>query len=194
MADIIRPGQGFLYMKVGTHAQESLEDIIARKTQEIEDAGFAMWGYGGNTCHPAKKVQPFARACAVTGSPIYLCMEKMDSKHFAEPVAADEWSADGINWQPVPAGIEVRGSRYALVINSLRAEEFDLSLRNTRVAMGDCMGQAGSRYIKGRVDKACLELAEPHLAVPEDRIVRINLVAELADPYAVYVRNKPSGS
>ena len=194
MADIIKPGSGFLFMKVGTHAQESLEDIIARKTKEIKDAGFAMWGYGGNTCHPVTKVQPFARACAVNGGPIYLCMEKMDSKHFAEPVVADEWSADGIHWEPVPAGIKVRGSRYALIINNLKAEEFDLSLQNTRVAIGDCMGQAGSRYIKGRVDKACLELAEPHLVVPEDRIVRINLVAELADPYAVYVRNKPSSS
>jgi hypothetical protein len=36
-------------MKVGTHAQESLEDIIARKSKEIDDAGYAMWGYGGKT-------------------------------------------------------------------------------------------------------------------------------------------------
>ena len=61
MAEILKPGDGILYMKVGTHAQESLEDIFVRKSKEIEDAGLAFWGYGGNTCHPQKMVQPFAR-------------------------------------------------------------------------------------------------------------------------------------
>jgi len=50
MSSILSPGQGVLYMKVGTHAQEPLEEIIKRKTKEIEDAGYAMWGYGGSTC------------------------------------------------------------------------------------------------------------------------------------------------
>ncbi len=84
MSDIIRPGAGVLFMKVGTHAQESLADIIARKTKEIEETGYAMWGYGGNTCHPRTMVQPFAEAWADRGEPIYLCMEEMDSRHFAE--------------------------------------------------------------------------------------------------------------
>jgi len=43
MTEIIIPGAGLLFMKVGTHAQETLEDIIARKSKEIDDAGFAMW-------------------------------------------------------------------------------------------------------------------------------------------------------
>ena len=62
MAPIIKPGEGLLYMKVGSHAQESLEDIIERKRKEIEDAGFALLGYGGNTCPPVSMVQPFARS------------------------------------------------------------------------------------------------------------------------------------
>jgi hypothetical protein len=68
MADLLKPGQGFLYMKVGTHAQESLEDIIKRKAKEIRDAGFALGGYGGNTCHPQTMVQPFARECAAAST------------------------------------------------------------------------------------------------------------------------------
>ena len=60
MLKVVNPGDGILFMKVGTHAQESLDDIIARKSKEIADAGFAMWGYGGNTCHPTSMVQPFA--------------------------------------------------------------------------------------------------------------------------------------
>ena len=64
MSDIIHPGAGVLYMKVGTHAKEGLTEIIARKRREIDEAGFAMWGYGGSTCYPTSMVQPFARGFA----------------------------------------------------------------------------------------------------------------------------------
>ena len=57
-----RPGDGILFMKVGVHARESLEDIIERKDKEIRDAGYALWGYGGSTCHPSTMVQPFGEA------------------------------------------------------------------------------------------------------------------------------------
>src|SRR5258707_432448 len=104
---------GIIFMKVGTHAQEPLEKIIARKTKEIDDAGYALWGYGGNTCHPRTMVQPFARSFQELGGRIFLCMEEMDSKHFAEPLRADEFSEDGIAWRVVPQAISVMGSRYA---------------------------------------------------------------------------------
>lgn len=68
MSDIIHPGAGVLYMKVGTHAKEGLAEIIERKRREIDEAGFAMWGYGGSTCYPTSMVQPFARAFAAKGS------------------------------------------------------------------------------------------------------------------------------
>ena len=47
MSEIIKPGSGVLFMKVGTHAQEKLEEIIRRKSREIEETGYGMWGYGG---------------------------------------------------------------------------------------------------------------------------------------------------
>src|SRR5688500_1058729 len=106
-------GDSFLYMKVGTHAREDLSEIIARKRREIEDEGFSLWGYGGNTCHPTRTVQPFA---VRSPGPIVLAMQPMTSTHFAEPVRAEEFSADGINWRDVPSGINVLGSRYALSI------------------------------------------------------------------------------
>jgi hypothetical protein len=187
---IIAPGNGILFMKVGTHAQETLADIIKRKKQEIADAGHAMWGYGGNTCHPRTMVQPFGERYTREGRKIYLCMEPMLSNHFAEPVRADEYSADGRTWQRIPDAINVRGSRYALLIKDLRAEEFMLSLNHTTVAVGNSMGRLGGKYVKGRVDKACLEVTGPaSLADPEEPVVSIGLVAELMDPYAVFLRN-----
>lgn len=190
MTDIIHPGAGVLFMKVGTHAQEGLAAIIARKTREIEAEGFGMWGYGGNTCHPSSMVQPFAEAFAERGEPIHLVMEEMDSKHFAEPLCAAEYSVDGRDWREIPARIEVRGSRFALMIRNLRQERLELPLDRTRVAVGNSMGRLGSRYISGRVDKACLEVLDKAERTNEEPRARpIHLVAELADPYAVFLRN-----
>jgi len=178
-------------MKIGTHANESLADIIARKSEEIRKTGFGMWGYGGNTCHPASMVQPFARTFAGQGQTIHLCMEEMNSNHFGKGVAA-EYSIDGITWKEIPETIEVRGSRYALVIDELREEKFDLPLDQTRVPVGPSTGRLGSRYIRGRVDKACLEiLAAPELTNEADsKTIEIDLVARLTDPYAVFLRGE----
>ena len=190
--NIVKPGSGLLFMKVGTHAREELADIIARKSKEIRSTGFGLWGYGGNTCHPSSMVQPFARRFAQQGKTIHLCMEKMDSNHFAEPLCAAEYSVDGVIWRQIPEAIEVRGSRYALMIDELREERFTLPLDQTRVPVGPSTGRLGSRYVKGRVDKACLEVVgEPDLANDTDlREVEINLVATLKDPYAVFLRGQ----
>lgn len=187
MSELLKPGQGFLYMKVGTHAQESLEDIIKRKAKEINDAGYAMWGYGGNTCHPRTMVQPFTHECAASGETIYLCMEEMNSMHFAEQLRADEYSVDGKDWAAIDPHVNVLGSRYALVIKSLEPAEFDLPLSRSSVAIGNSLGAAGHQYIRGRVDKACFRLTEASAEQTPPR--RINLVAELAEPYAVFLRN-----
>lgn len=191
MNDIVKPGAGLLFMKIGTHANESLADIIARKTAEIRNTGFGMWGYGGNTCHPTSMVQPFARTFTEAGRTIHLCMEEMNSKHFGEGVA-DEFSADGVNWQKIPDTIEVRGSRYALVIKDLHEERFTLPLNQTRVPVGPSTGRLGSRYIQGRVDKACLEVIEAAELSNEGepRTIEIDLVADLADPFAVFLRGQ----
>jgi hypothetical protein len=191
MNKIITPGAGILLMKVGTHAKETLKDIIARKTKEIETAGYALWGYGGNTCHPQTMVQPFARTFEERNKKIFLVMQEMNSNHFAEPMRADQFSSDGLTWKDIPPTINVLGSRYALAIKGLHQEEFDLPLAETRVAVGPSQGRSGDQYIAGRVDKACLEIVSPQKGGnPEGSIMKINLVAELLPPYAVYLRNR----
>lgn len=182
---IFEPGDQILYMKVGTHAQEELADILARKRHEIEREGFAMWGYGGNTCHPRSMVQPFARA---VNRPIVLCMQPMASRHAAEPIRAEEYSVDGKHWVQIPSGINVLGSRYALCIRSLKEVRTTLDLADTRVAIGNSRGRAGNMYVRGRVDKACLEVL-PSGRAAETRTVRIEAVAEIVEPFAVLVRN-----
>jgi hypothetical protein len=191
MSLTIKPGSSVLYMKVGNHASETLDVILERKRREIADEGIAFWGYGGSTCHPTTVVQPFARSFEADGGTIYLCMEPMESKHFAPSVRAQEFSTDGISWQPIPAGINVTGSRYALVIKSLRVENFPLCLAQTRVAIGNRKGTVGDKYISGRVDKACLEITDSPARNGSNEISTrpIGLVAEIVKPYAVFVRN-----
>jgi len=188
--EIISPGEDILFMKVGTHAAEPLEKIIERKQAEIDGAGYALWGYGGNTCHPLTMVQPFARAAIERGNQIHLCMEEMESNHFAVSERATQFSEDGIDWLEIPPEIHVIGSRYALAIRGLEQRSLELPLAQTEVAIGNSKGRRGDRYIKGRVDKACLEVVEPaETGDDSGPVVEIGLVAQLVEPYAVIVRN-----
>jgi hypothetical protein len=184
MNEIIRPGDAVIFMKVGTHANEDLAAIIERKRREIDEAGFSMWGYGGNTCHPRTMVQPFAKSHVSEGKHIVLVMEPMTSRHFAEPVRASEYSVDGIDWDAIPEPINVLGSRYALCLGSLEQADASLSLGDTRVAVGNSTGRRGSDYVKGHVDKACLEVISETGEDPRP----IGLVAEVVEPYAVLLR------
>ncbi|WP_243040097.1 hypothetical protein [Dyella sedimenti] len=190
MSAILKVGAPVLFMKIGIHAREPLDEIIQRKLQEIDTAGVAFWGYGGSTCHP-NRVQSFAADHERIGNPIHLVMQKMDSNHWAEPLPADQYSIDGRNWVDVPRGIEVRGSRYALVVEDLHADSFRLPLARTEVAIGENAGRLGSDYIAGRVDKACLQLTEG-IDIPlasDEEAVEIGLVARLKAPYSVFLRN-----
>ena len=193
MSAIIRPNASVLFMKIGIHAREQLDEIIQRKLKEIDEAGVSFWGYGGNTCHPTSMVQPFAKEQAQLNRPIHLVMQKMQSNHWAEPVPADEFSVNGRDWQPIPKGVEVRGSRYALVISDLQETDLQLPLARAQVALGPSEGRSANDYISGRVDKACLTLAsnvDLPLA-PDEPATPIGLVAKLEAPYAVFLRNKP---
>jgi hypothetical protein len=184
MSGLVKPGDGVIFMKVGTHAHEDLRSIIERKRREIDEAGFSMWGYGGNTCHPRTMVQPFARHHALQGKRIVLVMEPMSSHHFAEPVRATDYSIDGITWDPIPAPINVRGSRFALCLSNLDEVDTTIALGDTRVAVGNSSGRVGSDYVTGRVDKACLDVVSDTGEGPRP----IGLVAEVTDPYAVLLR------
>ena len=186
------PGSPLLFMKVGVHANETLEDIIARKSEEISKGGFAMWGYGGNTCHPLSMIRPFAVESERVHKPIRLVMEEIDSHHFADQIAADEYSIDGRNWEKIDTSIHrVLGSRYALFINNLREEEMELPLAKSKVAIGPSEGRRGDKYIQGRVDKACL-VYDPSLdEVPaqNQNTKHISLAADIIAPYAAILRN-----
>ncbi|PMB10302.1 hypothetical protein CEN49_04405 [Fischerella thermalis CCMEE 5273] len=182
---------GIIFMKVGLHAQENIEDIIKRKQREFEETGSIFWGYGGNTCHPLTMVQPFAKEVEKSGNEVLIVMQKMNSRHAAPPEIAKQYSDDGVNWQPIPKGIEVRGSRYALVLDELRVKEFDLDLGELQVGVGPSRGRKADKYLVGRADKGCFLYAPHDLPVTPDEqtVKRIEIVARVKTPYAVFLKN-----
>src|SRR6202021_3211932 len=107
MSSIIKPGSHVFYMKVGNHASETLDVILKRKLKEIESEGIGFWGYGGGTCHPTLVVQPFAKSSEAEGETIYLCMEPMESKHFAPSVRESAFWDGRHNWKRRAKGINV---------------------------------------------------------------------------------------
>lgn len=188
MADALSPGTGIIYMKIGTHAQEPLEEILERKQREIDEAGVSFWGYGGGTCHPLLRVQPFVKERLATGHAIYLVMKPMVSHHFAAPTPAREYSDDGVTWKSIPKGVEVRGSRYALVLDEIKKADLDLDLGQAVVASGLKRGMPASSYVRGRVDKGCFILEDTRVVHDELAPEHISLLATLREPYAVLVR------
>lgn len=185
--NILDQGDSFLYMKVGVHANESLEDIIRRKRAEIEQAGVSFWGYGGSSCHPFNAVQPFVKDVSAKGTTVRLLMQEITSRHWAQGVAK-EYSADGTNYLPVPKGITVLGSRYALVLKTLDEVDAEVSLANTTVGIGRLAGVSGARYIRGHVDKACLVYDPGAKHAEPGATIHLRLSAELAEPFAVVLR------
>lgn len=187
MSQIIKPNSGLLFMKVGLHAGETFEQIIERKQKEYQQEGMIFWGYGGGTCHPTRAVQPFARVSFEEGRNIYIVMVEIDSHHTRTDIIASEYSEDGIIWKPIPKGIEVRGSRYAVVLDELKEGDLNINLSEYQVAVGPSMGKIAREYIAGRVDKACIIKIErpPHSLEPP---TKINHFATIKAPYAVFTR------
>lgn len=184
----LQSGDAFIYMKVGIHARESLADIIERKRREIEQAGVAFWGYGGGTCHPLTAVQPFVREVTEHGMQVRLLMQEIDSRHYAEQVRAESYTENGLDWIKVPRGINVMGSRYALVLGSLEEVSLKVSLIDTKVGVGRLAGKSGSEYIRGRVDKACLIYSPGAPAEETAPSIGLRLAAQLVPPYAVIMK------
>jgi hypothetical protein len=179
----------FVFMKVGNHAGESFDEIISRKTAEFKKAGRIFWGYGGTSCHPSRQVQPFAKTHLKQSGKIYLLMQSIQSNADPDILPATKYSVDGINWKPIPAGIDVLGSRYALVLGEIKPGDLIFPAEEYVVGIGPSREKIAADYICGHVDKGCFlrkqnALAPKKLKPP----IQISYKAELLDPYAVFLR------
>ncbi len=182
------PPADFVFMKVGSHAGETFEQILERKNREFQDTGRIFWGYGGTACHPLQQVQPFAKDVASKRGSIYLLMEPIHSTADPDLLPATEYSDDGVNWQPIPKGINVTGSRYALILDEIVPGQLEIATEEFVVGIGPSRGKFGSEYLQGRIDKACLTRSEKRAAEASKGQKKIGYMAKLLDPYAVMLK------
>lgn len=188
MKQKLNPNDGLIFMKVGIHDGEDFQEILERKRHEYKQEGFSFWGYGGGTCHPTKQVQPFSRMKIKEGANIMLVMEEINSNHGPTNLVAKEYSKDGQLWLPIPQGIEVRGSKYAIVLDELHEGDLDLDITDYQVDIGPSRGKVASEYVQGRVDKACISHRKTEIPVEKPMIKKITHIAKLKEPFAVFVR------
>ena len=184
--------EAFIFMRVGNHAGETFESILERKQREFEKAGKIFWGYGGTTLHPIKHVQPFARMWVPKEGTIRIVMQAIESKADPDVLPANEYSVDGVDWEPVPTGIEVTGSRYAIVLDEITPGQLDLNLGDFEVGIGPSRGRNATQYLRCRVDKGCFISTRSSDRKPDvqHKIVPIGFQARLLDPYAVMLRHR----
>jgi hypothetical protein len=183
------PG-AFIFMKVGNHASETFEQILERKKQEYEKAGKIFWGYGGPTCHPLNHIQPFVHVQEQKNGSVYVLMQEIDSRANPAILPARQYSVDGVTWEDLPQGIDVRGSRYALVLDEITTEDFEINLQNYEIGVGPSATNNAAGYLRGHVDKACLVQTTGQPApTATPKIKKIKLVARLVKPYAVLLKD-----
>lgn len=190
-----------VFMKVGNHAHETFEQILARKRAEGQAAGRIFWGYGGAACNPITQVQPFARRHAANGETIFLAMEHVDSRANPEVEDATQFSENGRDWQPIPPGVRVTGSKYAIILQEITPGDLILPLQQYRVGVGPSEGTVALDYLQGRTDKACLSrhadasTEDIHRVLPvhseaamRNAVRRISFLGRMVEPYAVYLK------
>lgn len=169
-------------MKGGPHAGSGWADIVDWKVKDLRVAGIAFRGYGGSVCHPTRQVQPFATAAA---GEVAVAMIPTGSDPGNLPTVASEWSVDGARWEPLPAGVRVTGSKWALVMDELEPCSVSIDLDEYAVAVGASAGRRASEYLRARVDKGCLTRTMP---VDSSRPVPVVLRGRLTAPWAVFLR------
>lgn len=178
------PIPNIVFMKYGFHASEDGASIIGRKLLEEEVCGMMFWGYGGTVCHPVSQIQPFLRKNFAANEKTYLLLSKIETTWRGSASRAQLFSSDRDNWQPIPEGINVLGSKYALMCKGFQETNFELNLSEYEVVFGKRAGASLADYIGGHATKGCGKLStEKTIRIP--RFVTISAIAEIED--AVFV-------
>ncbi len=192
--------EAFIFTKVGTYEGECLNCILERKRRGLKEARLKearriYWGYGGigrGPLHPTNQVQPFVEEWSDSIEVLMGPIEANTNIHPAGecPVPntplASEFSVDEENWESLPSGVFVSGSRWALVLDEIRPCDLELDLRDYVVGIGDKKGTPATEYLKGQTSKGALVKANsmnPGRAVQALVAYRARLIC----PYAVFL-------
>ena len=184
------PPDAFIYMKVGPHGGEALDEILDRKRGEFKRAGKIFWSYGGFTCHPRTQVNPFVEEWTQRQGSVYVLMERLENPgrlvYGAPAGTATHYSVDCEVWDVIPKEISTAPKR-AFVLGEITEVNRELDLRDFLVGIGRSKGENAAKYITNQVDKGCLVAGRSESDHPSKRVT-IAYQARLLKPYAVFVR------
>ena len=195
--------EAFIFMKVGPHGGECLEQILKRKQREFEKERMIFWSYGEKgPLHPTKQVQPFVERWIKELGSVEVLMEEIKTRRQSGPPAgtAKSYSVENNKegTESIPKGIKT-GTGHALVLAEIRKEPFDLDLRGYKVGIGDKCGRNAAEYLAFRgmkeqtgrprgADKACLVKAGSSYDGPSASKAKVHIKyrATLLCPNAVF--------
>jgi len=179
-----------VFMKYGTHAGEGADRIIKRKNEEYSETNRIYWGYNGTLCHPTTQVQPFAQEATRSGKSVYLALSPTSSAPRITSEEATHYSSDKENWNSLPPGAKVTGSKYALVCGKLQKRSEKIDLSEYSVGVGNSKGTPAPNYIKGQVDKGCLIRKKDGSSseIPFSQSIQIDWISRLVQPYSIFLK------
>lgn len=183
--------KAFIFMKVGPHGGECLDEILDRKKIELEKEKKIFWGYGGTVLHPTNQVQPFVEEWKEELGCVEVLMEEIkgDSKSGPPLGTAKQFAvSDKELWKRIPKEIKT-GGKHALVLDKIRECELELDLRDYKVGIGPSKDKKNAAdYLRYRTDKAAMvEAQSTRNRSKEPKPVLIKYRARLLCPYAVFL-------
>lgn len=177
--------KNIVFMKYGTHANESPDMILKNKINEISLCGHTFWGYGGNVCHPINQLQPFINKNTKIREKTYLILSRIDSYWSGNTTRAGFYSFNNMDWIPFSDENIVTGSKYAIMCNTFELCSFKIDLSLYRVPIGKSAGRLLSSYISGHNTKGCGVFCFSE-NVESPKIFHISAIAEIES--AVFIR------
>jgi hypothetical protein len=164
---------------LGPHANESVNQIFARKLKEISDGGISFWLTKSYTVKPDlfKNLTQKALTC------LFLSPSR---KNGARPTIVEQeaklYSKDKINWIPVPNHIHATGNikgSYALTLSKIKlVKDHFINLNDYSLFSGEPV-----QFMLGKSTILCNKTR----VGGSPRIREVVAVAHLVFPYCVYL-------
>ena len=181
-----------VFMKIGYHGDETLDEIIDRKMREERSCGVIFWGYGGTICHPLNQVSPFVRSAKEQGYKVKLIFSVTPSKFHKERHNARYYSADRKIWQSMPNGSLITSSAFAITCRNFRKVNYKVDISKYKVAIGPNKGKNLHEYLSYRTDKACA-VYNPQTG-KACHLIPVTFEADVVFPYSVFCSSiNPNG-
>ncbi len=162
-----------IYMSIGTHANEPINEIMDRKEKEIEDCDFGLWAYSSPI---AEKIDSFCE----NEDAIYVVMTDTGKPTKGEVVEAKYYKENNNSEKKeIPYKMKVTYSRKSKARALVVEKYFKINDEDNMLIKSDYERR---EYFNG------FELLEKKQESSKRRTCKIVYVAKLKYPFSVYIK------